>query len=322
MYATVYRDLGIAAWDCRIAGMSAAAAWCALRSGARLLPRSADTQSGLAPLLRAATATPWAVISDLPGAIAWGLATSKGDPWAFNAHSAATAGPGHLGAQMAREFAIGVHVPCAVAAACSTGLYTLLAGADRIAEGTCTRALVGAADGALPGWLHAGFARMGVLCPSGDPRAGDEAPAEPGFVPAPGAGVVALVAGAAPWRLVAGVRLGDAGHETHFTDPSTLTTALSSLWEVSPHPDVIVTHTTGTLAGDAYELAGLADGPWRHSPWLMLKPLIGHTLGASGTVELALALESPARRLWKLSLGFGGHLAAVAIERWDVKSYR
>lgn len=319
MYATVYQNLGIAAWDCRIAGFTAAQAWQALRAGKRLLPTPSSLVStnyiALAPLLLDAAAGPWQVIRQQPGLVALGLATSKGDPWAFTPMGAATAGPGHVGAAVARCLQVGVHVPCAAAAACSTGLYSLLAGADWIANNTCSRALVGAVDGSLPAWLQAGFARMGVLCPHGEPRAGESGAGGTGFVTAPGAGVVALVRGPAPWRLVAGVRLGDAGHETHFVDQRTLTTALAALWEVQPHPDVIVTHLTGTALGDAYELAGLEAGPWRHVPRLVLKPLIGHTLGASGAVELALALESKARRMWKVSLGFGGHLAAVAVQR-------
>jgi hypothetical protein len=314
MHATVYHDLGIAAWDCRIAGLSAAQAWQALQAGRRLLPPSQPTSViALQPLLLEAAAAPWRAIHDQPGLVACGLATSKGDPWAFTPLHAATAGPGHVGAAVARQLQLGVHVPCAVAAACSTGLYSLLAGADWIANGSCSRALVGAVDGSLPDWLQAGFARMGVLCTDGDPRAGEGGSS--GFVTAAGAGVIALVRGAAAWRLVAGVRLGDAGHETHFVHPQTLTTALTALWEVQPEPDLIVTHLTGTALGDAYELAGLDAGPWRHVPRLVLKPLIGHTLGASGAVELALALHSPARRMWKLSLGFGGHLAAVAVAR-------
>ena len=315
MYATIYRDVGIAAWDCRIAGLTATAAWQRLRSGQRLLPDVTADSCALATLLHNAAAAPWAAIHMRTGLVACGLATSKGDPWAFTPELSATAGPGHVGAAVARALGLGVHVPCATAAACSTGLYTLLAGADRIADATCTRALVGAVDGSLPDWLRAGFARMGVLCDAGEPHAGEINHPGTGFVPAPGAGVLALVRGPAPWRLVAGVRLGDAGHETHFVNPSTLTTALASLWAVQPQPDLIVTHLTGTALGDAYELAGLDDGPWRHVPRLILKPLIGHSLGASGAVELVLALESPARRIWKLSLGFGGHLAAVAVER-------
>jgi len=309
MYATVYRDLGIAAWDCRIAGLSATEAWKALSAGQRLLSDPSATPIALETLLHDAATSVWDSIRLRAGLAAWGLATSKGDPWAFTPERTATAGPGHIGATVARRMAIGVHVPCATAAACSTGLYTLLAGADLIERGICTRALVGAVDGSLPAWLHAGFARMGVL------RSADLSAAGSGFIPAPGAGVLALVRGPAPWRLVAGVRLGDAGHETHFVNPSTLHTALSALWDHLPHPDLVVTHLTGTTSGDAYENIGLAAGPWRDAPRLSLKPNIGHTLGASGAVELALALESPARRIWKLSLGFGGHLAAVAVAR-------
>ena len=322
MYATVYQNLGIAAWDCRIAGFTATQAWQALRAGKRLLPTdaAADTAKPIAltALLQEAAAGPWQAIRQQPGLLAWGMATSKGDPWAFTPAAAATAGPGHVGAAVARNLQVGVHVPCAAAAACSTGLYSLLAGADWIANGTCSRALVGAVDGSLPAWLQAGFARMGVLCAHDQPRAGEigtGGTGGTGFVTAPGAGVLALVRGAGPWRLVAGVRLGDAGHETHFVHQQTLTTALAALWEVQPYPDLIVTHLTGTALGDAYELAGLDAGPWRYVPRLILKPLIGHTLGASGAVELTLALESKARRMWKLSLGFGGHLAAVAVER-------
>jgi 3-oxoacyl-(acyl-carrier-protein) synthase len=46
------------------------------------------------------------------------------------------------------------------------------------------------------------------------------------------------------------------------------------------------------------------------------KPAIGHTLGASGLVELAAAMHDPAaHRIWKLGMGFGGHLACVAVAR-------
>jgi 3-oxoacyl-(acyl-carrier-protein) synthase len=135
-----------------------------------------------------------------------------------------------------------------------------------------------------------------------------------GFAPAEGAGLMAL-AHDGPWRLVASVRLGDARHETEFRDPATLRTALEGLWHASPRPDLIITHGTGTARGDAYERGGLDDGPWRAVPRLHCKPMIGHCLGASAAVELALGLEAPVKRLWKLGLGFGGHLAVVAVER-------
>jgi hypothetical protein len=326
MAVTLYHDIGLVAWDCRIGATDAAGAWPAITAGSSLLVQRPDDtwhgplQLGVPPeaslgeaLFRAAQ-RPWAAISDRPGLPAWGLATSKGDPWAFTPAASATAGPGHLGAAIARRLGVGTYVPCAAAAACSTGLYSLLEVADRLASGVCRHGLAGAADGALPPWLEAGFARLGVLCGTTRPTACTGA--DTGFAPAGGAGVIALARGATgPWRLRAGVRLGDAGHETHFTDPRTLERALADLWAAVPNPDLIVTHATGTARGDAYELAGLAAGPWRDCPRLILKPLIGHTLGASGTVELAISLCAPVQRLWKLSLGFGGHLAAVAVER-------
>lgn len=276
-------------------------------------------------LAASAAQRPWAAIAGLDGPLALSLSASKGDVEALERTLAGDAGaffdaiPGLLGPRVAARLGIGQHLPLPVAAACSTGLYGLLAAADLVERGTCVRALAGAADRSLTPLLLAGFASLGVLC-------GDRAPqafAEPtGFAPAEGAGMVALTRNASPratsaggWRLVAGVRLGDAGHETHFADPLTLATALAALWAELPQPELIITHGTGTGTGDAYERQALDAGPWAAAARLSCKPLIGHCLGASGIVELALGLEAPVRRLWKISLGFGGHLAAVALER-------
>lgn len=273
-------------------------------------------------LAAAAARRPWAALAGLDGPLALSLSASKGDVEALERALAGEAGafldaiPGQLGPRLAARLGIGPHLPLPVAAACSTGLYGLLAAADLVERGTCVRALAGAADRSLTPLLLAGFASLGVLC-------GDRAPqafaAPTGFAPAEGAGMVALARnappGAAGWRLVAGVRLGDAGHETHFADPLTLATALAALWAELPHPELVITHGTGTGTGDAYERRALDAGPWAAAPRLSCKPLIGHCLGASGIVELALGLEAPVLRLWKISLGFGGHLAAVALER-------
>ena len=269
---------------------------------------------GLAAL---AAERPWAAIAGIPGLAAVSISASKGDVEALERALAGDASafiasiPGWLGPRLAARLGIGMHLPLPVAAACSTGLYGLLAAADLVEHGTCTHALAGAADRSLTPLLLAGFASLGVLCGDRPPQAF----ATPtGFAPAEGAGMVALGTDG-PWRLVAGVRLGDAGHETHFNDPLTLTTALAALWAELPEPDLIITHGTGTGTGDAYELQSLDAGPWSTSPRLSCKPVIGHCLGASGIVELTLGLEAPAKRLWKISLGFGGHLAAVALER-------
>ena len=331
MHATLarrYERVALVAWDCLLGAGDARAAWLACVAGQTQL--TLDEQHGwlgracaprddaLIHLARTAALRPWQSIADHPGPLALAASTSKGDVLALErllrgeASSFIAALPGQLTPQLATTLQTGPYLGCPVAAACSTGLYALLAAADLIEAGTCTRALAGAADAALTPLLLAGFAALGVSCGHQRPRAFTEH--STGFAPAEGAGFIAL-AGAGPWRLVGGVRLGDAGHETTFRDPATLATALNGLWELLPAPDLIITHGTGTNQGDAYERSGLDHGPWANAPRLHCKPSIGHCLGASGTAELAIGLESSARRLWKISLGFGGHLAAVAVER-------
>jgi hypothetical protein len=326
MSATRYRHVALRSWACLSAAGGAEAAWAAVATGRSALVRDERGHwRGRLPahhgdpvgVLHTAASAVWPTVASLPGALALGLSASKGDPWALSQALAGTpsawlqAGAEAPNARIARQLGTGPYLPCAVAAACSTGLYALLAAADLIERGQAGRALAGAVDGDLPPWLAAGFAALGVLC-AGEPP---QAFAQPtGFAPAAGAGVLGLGADG-PWRLVAGIRLGDAGHETHFVDPKTLEYALRALAEAAPGPELIITHGTGTAAGDAYELAGLAAGPWRSAERIAMKPLIGHCLGASGAVELAIACAAPVRRLWKLSLGFGGHLAAVALER-------
>jgi len=317
VHATRYDDVAITAWAARSAAGDAAATWAAVGTRCCLeldaawgwLGRCGGDQDALA--LTTARALPRPA-----GLLAVGIGTSKGTlcQHAGGAGSLIDALPGAASLRVARALGLGLHLPCACAAACSTGLACLLAGADLVARGQADGALVGASEASLTPLVLAGFRSAGVLCGATPPQAF----ARPtGFAPAEGAACFALRRGVAAggWRLVSGVRLGDAGHETQFTDPRTLTTALAALWRELPEPELIACHATGTAAGDVYEMAGLDDGPWRNIPRWCAKPWIGHALGASGAVELAAILASPLRRIWKLSLGFGGHLVAVAAER-------
>jgi len=310
-----YTQVWISAWNGRSAAGDAEATWQAVSRKQRRLIQdptwgwigrccSDQTELGLA------VAQP--LHAHLHGRLAIGLGTSKGSLAALPGIRIDQALPGALTPRLAAELRLGSYLPCACAAACSTGLACLLAGADLLERDQADSALVGASEASLSPLIVAGFANAGVLCGQTPPEAFATAT---GFAPAEGAAAVALDRRAGPWRLVAGVRLGDAGHETHFIDPATLRTALEGLWEALPDPDLIICHATGTAAGDAYELAGLSHGPWHAAPRITCKPWIGHTLGASGVVELTAALHSPARHLWKLSLGFGGHLIAVACQR-------
>lgn len=316
-HACAYRRVAIAAWAALSAAGDAHATWQAICEQRRCL--ALDPEWGWVGRCAAGDQEELAlaVCRRLPrpqAPLAFGMATSKGT---LAQHAAAAgppwlaAWPGAASARLAARLQLGLHLPVCCVAACSTALATLLAGADALERGQAAQALVGAAEASLTPLILAGFRSAGVLCGATLPQA---FAAPTGFAPAEGAAAF-LLAERGPWRLLAGVRLGDAEHETHCLDPLSLGCALEALWDLAPRPELIVCHATGTAHGDAYEGAALARGPWAAVPRLCAKPWIGHTLGASGGVELAAALQAPCQRLWKLSLGFGGHIVALAVER-------
>lgn len=114
--------------------------------------------------------------------------------------------------------------------------------------------------------------------------------------------------------------------------------SMERAWEDAggPAPDVVVTHTPGTEQGDRAELEALNGVFGASTPYLTCnKWLLGHTLGASGTLSLeygALLLNGgrPAvipyrttfhgvapksvRRVLVNSIGFGGAAATVILD--------
>lgn len=312
-----YAGVHVRAWSCVSAAGDAAATWAAVRDGVGHLvdgpggPWGRCRPAGGLLDLAATAAAP--LLPALDADETWpalGAAASKGDISRLEAEggpAVTRAWPDACTPALARRLGLARHLPVAVVAACSTGLATILAGADAMAAGTTRCALVGAVDRSCSPLVLAGFRALGVL--SDDPRRPGS-----GFAPAEGAGFLALGSDG-PWRLVAGVRLGEAAHETACGDATVLTAGCAALWEALPDPDLIVVHGTNTVSGEACESQALGAGPWAETPRLACKPSIGHCLGASSAVELAAALEAPVRRLWKLGLGFGGHVVLAALER-------
>lgn len=327
--ARLYNAIHITAWACACAAGDVHAAWqaCAAgRSACRPVdgvwlapigstPHTGDPVALLAPLSRPLVAD-WP-LTTLPGLA---VSASKGDVSAWLAALAGApaellrAVPGSVGPRLAAQLGWQTFIGTAPVAACSSGLYALLGLADLLEEGACEQGLAASIDTALHPFLCGAYRNMGVLA-----RRQPTAFAQPstGFAVGEGAAALTLAHHGGPWRLRAGVRLGDASHPTRCEDPQTLRACLEALWDAAPAPDLIVAHATGTRSGDAYEQAGLDQGPWARVPRLLCKPIIGHCLGASGLVELAIACEAPVQVLWKLSLGFGGHIAGIAIERSD-----
>ena len=319
-----YERVWVAAWDARCAGGDARSTWIHIRDRvsrierdpdlgpvARALPAAVPASLRLETLaLDAATVPAASVGGSQPPLLAF--AASKGDTGrlleGLDPASVVAAAPGGLNQVVARRHGWRTYAEACPVAACSTGLYALLAAADALEHGRADHALCGAADASLQPLLLAGFRRLGVLT-------AEDTDTGPGFAPGEGAAAFHLRTTPGAWRLVAGIRLGDASHPTRCQDPAVLRRCLAALWERCPGPDAIVTHATGTRVGDRYEFAALDDGPWRAARRLVCKPVIGHCLGASSAVELAACLHAPVTRLWKLGLGFGGHVAGVALVR-------
>ncbi|OGJ84513.1 MAG: hypothetical protein A2268_11005 [Candidatus Raymondbacteria bacterium RifOxyA12_full_50_37] len=244
-----------------------------------------------------------------------------------------------------------------VVAACATGIFALQSAMRSIQAGECQRALVGASESALTDLVLSGFSNMGVLakCP---PRPFTRE--RDGFAPAEGAAVfaietkeAALQRNARIWGKIAGIAtVSDNEHAVRF-DPTgaAITRAILQLFEktglAASDIDAICVHGTGTRNNDVCETNGIlaAFGKrGREVPCFGVKPSIGHVLGASAAVEMAVCLlalqhnalpptlgngtPDPAcalnvfsgnialNQILSLNFGFGGHVGAVCVEKY------
>ena len=194
-----------------------------------------------------------------------------------------------------------------LAAACATGLISVLRGADCILDGCCDVVLAGSSDASLDVLAVGGFRNMRVLAESENPteacRPFDAK--RSGFVIGEGAAVfvlermsVALERGASIYAVLAGgVSGSDAYHITALDpDPSGLAWMIRKALQragVTPEEvDYINAHGTGTRQNDIAEVQAIkkAFGPAAATVRVSaMKSMIGHLLCAAGGVELALA---------------------------------
>ena len=250
-------------------------------------------------------------------------------------------------------------------AACATGLLAVVQAARWVRWGLCESAVAGAADYSLNPLVLASYRRAGVLSKwSGDPAAAGRPfdAARCGFVLGEGCGLLAVEAEAAAVRrdvrtlaVLSGFAVHSDPADLVAPDPSgrpvaeTVRRAVAVAGLTPREVDAVCCHGTGTRLNDAAEARGLRDafGPdLDRVSCFSLKGAIGHTLGASGAVELAfcvraveeqtvpphlncedLAADCPipkpsptpvrreVRHLLKLSFGFGGPVAAVVLSR-------
>ena len=202
-------------------------------------------------------------------------------------------------------------------AACATGTWSIIRGAQLIAEGRADRVLCGGSDASLaPLWLAA-FDRMGVLArphrdlgPAWACRPFDAT--REGFVPGEGAAILVLESRRGADARGAPVLAGISGWACA-TDPAGLTAASADAASLeyalrtacrraAVDPGEIRSihaHGTGTESNDACEALAISAllGPRAAGvPVLSIKGAIGHLLGAAGAVETAVACLAVAER--------------------------
>lgn len=294
------------------------------------------------------------------GAAGLSLGASKGD--LSCPEEIARVMPGDPAVCLGSEFGFGAGWIAPVAA-CATGLIAVGQAWERINWGDWTRAAAGGVDSSLHPGLVSSYRRLGVLSRERTDggiacRPFDES--RSGFAVGEGAGTVILESadvasrrGAIPLAEITGyaLRSDAAGPLQLPTRPDALSAAIRQSLRIAAIPeteiDAISLHGTGTMANDRLEAAALRQvfGDRIDSiPAWSCKGAIGHLLGASGAVELAMLVEAlrngvvpPTVNLrnpspdcglghvigmarpgtfrtgLKIALGFGGHCAAMVV---------
>ncbi|HWV16390.1 MAG TPA: beta-ketoacyl synthase N-terminal-like domain-containing protein [Cellvibrio sp.] len=224
--------------------------------------------------------------------------------------------------------------------ACTSGLNALMAARDGINAGLFDEAIVLGVE--LENRLTlAGFAGMQLL--SSD-RSRPFATDRNGLVL--GEAVAALRLSRAPsrWRIAGGAQVIDSSQASGASVAAYLTMLEQTLARAQLTPEeiqLVKVQAAGSPANDAIEAQALNQFFAPVPALISLKPLLGHTLGASGAAELALLLSLIERDQWPTpdtaaldpqlnialadkrpsaryilacNLGFGGSHSALAIE--------
>lgn len=210
-------------------------------------------------------------------------------------------------AAIAREFDIRGPV-LAPAAACATGLVSLIRAADLIRDGVCDVVLCGSSDASLQPSLLGSYRRLGVLARRGDPRTACKPfdQDRDGFLVGEGAAVMVLESwshaeqrGALPLaEFVAGRTFSDGSGVAGLDESADgLARAIAGVTAAggltAAEIDLVNFHGTGTEQNDRTEFSAwtkaLAGRPMQ-GIGCAFKGALGHLMGAAGSVEVALSV--------------------------------
>lgn len=256
--------------------------------------------------------------------------------------------PGNISSNVAALLA-GQSVPVDHSVTCGSGLQALANAAAWLRAGMADSALVGGAEAPLTPFTRAQMKALKITASAVDPF-----PAKPLFSGNPKTGM-ALGEGAAVFALsnaqdspdapfyITGLGLANErggspsgitgeGHALH----EAMKTALYDAGLT--RPDVIITHAPGTEKGDRAELSAITHLFGENHPALFTnKHILGHTLGASGSLSLATAcyilqtgklptlpyaaygqqnITGPIQSVMINATGFGGNAVSVVVEKF------
>jgi 3-oxoacyl-[acyl-carrier-protein] synthase-1 len=185
-----------------------------------------------------------------------------------------------------------------MSAACAATAKAFASGARMIASGLCDAAVVGGVDTLCATTLY-GFQSLGVVaeqpCRPFDAQRG-------GISIGEAAGFVLLERAQSQGcdDLVVLLGAGESSDAYHMSSPHpeglgarlAMERSLASAGLIPPDIDYINLHGTATLAGDAAEDRAVSDVFGFHTPCSSTKGFTGHTLGASGAIEVIFAALS------------------------------
>ena len=208
---------------------------------------------------------------------------------------------------IAREFDIRGPV-LAPAAACATGLVSLIRAADLIRDGVCDVVLCGSSDASLQPSLLGSYRRLGVLARQGDPRTACKPfdQDRDGFLVGEGAAVMVLESrshaerrGAVPLaEFVAGRTFSDGSGVAGLDESADgLARAIAGVTSAggltAAEVSLVNFHGTGTQQNDRTEVSAFTKalaGQSMQGVGCAFKGSLGHLMGAAGSVEVALSV--------------------------------
>jgi 3-oxoacyl-(acyl-carrier-protein) synthase len=215
--------------------------------------------------------------------------------------------------ELAREIAkaAGLTGPAAtVSGACASGTIALIRAAQQIKTGEGPATVLVLGIDLLSTFVTGGFARLHALTPDVC-RPFDRQ--RDGLALGEGAGALLLASPAEArrrnWPILAEIDgwgvSGDAGHITApCREASGLTRALALCTDNGRKAvGAVNAHGTGTKFNDAMEIKGFRAALPPATPYHSVKGAIGHTLGAAGVIEAALAVKSLATGLIPPTVG-------------------